>query len=343
MVRAAAVTVMPLQELLRHGERLLQDPIRDVRRQATMIFNALPPEQWPAPIAALMPAATKDYIAGQQAIIDTPEGNSNLGMLAYNQGNPALADQYFAHALRLFPLAPDAANMRARALIRQEKTAEAEQVLRDALARNEAMIKSLRAGLDLIEAKQPRQRREADIELANRNIAGLEMDLALLLAENPQRKDEAITLLQSALLHHPQHPRAAFNLGTLLLSEKKYAEAEQQFRDAVKLEPRGVDVYHSLVVTLIQRDKSDEAETLLNRLLQENPQIDFVLLLAELYAQQKRWEPAEKLLEYSRQRWEDPQLLVALRQVYLAQGKTEQALIISRQLQRMAPREPPRN
>ena len=106
--------VMPATELLNNGERLLQDPIRDVRRQATMLFNTLPADQWPPNIAALMPAATKDYVLGQQAVIDTPEGNSNLGMLAYNQGDAAKADEYFAHALKLFPLAPDAANMRAR-------------------------------------------------------------------------------------------------------------------------------------------------------------------------------------------------------------------------------------
>ncbi len=52
-------------------------------------FNTLPPSEWPANIAALMPAATQDYIQGQQAVIDTPEGNSNLGMLAYNQGDAA--------------------------------------------------------------------------------------------------------------------------------------------------------------------------------------------------------------------------------------------------------------
>ncbi len=38
MVRAAAVSVMPSAELFKNGERLLQDPIRDVRRQATMLF-----------------------------------------------------------------------------------------------------------------------------------------------------------------------------------------------------------------------------------------------------------------------------------------------------------------
>lgn len=343
MVRAAAVTVMPAQELFKHGERLLQDPIRDVRRQATMLFNTLPPDQWPANIAALMPAATKDYELGQQAVIDTPEGNSNLGMLAYNQGNAAKADEYFAHALKLFPLAPDAANMRARALSRLGKAAEAEQVLRDAITRNEKMVENLREGLKLIEAKEPRQRRETDIDLANRNIAGLEMDLALLLAENPKRNDEAIKLLQSALERHPNQPRAAFNLGTLYLTQKKYEEAEQQFRAAVKLEPRGVDVHQSLAETLIARQKLAEAETLLKRLLEENPQVEFVLLRAQLFGMVKSWESAEQLLEYSRQRWDDPRLLVALRQVYLAQGKAEQAQAITLQLQTMAPSQMPQN
>ena len=145
--------------------------------------------------------------------------------------------------------------------------------------------------------------------------------------------------LQSALQHHPNHPRAAFNMGTLYLTEKKYEEAEQLFRDAVKLEPRGVDVYLSLAETLMLRENSTEAETVLNRVLQENPQVDFVMLLAELYAKQKRWEPSEKLLEFSRQRWDNPRLLAALRQAYLAQGKTEQAQAITRQLQALAPRQ----
>jgi Flp pilus assembly protein TadD len=325
MVRAASVSVMPATELLNNGERLLQDPIRDVRRQATMLFNTLPPDQWSANIAALMPAATKDYVLGQQAVIDTPEGNSNLGMLAYNQGNAATADQYFAHALKLFPLAPDAANMRARALSRQGKAAEAEQVLRDAIGRNQKMVDNLREGLKLIDAKQPRQRRETDIQLAQQNIAGLEMDLALLIAEKSERHVEAIQLLHSALEHHPQHPRAAFNLGTLYLSQKKYEEAEDQFRAAVKLEPRGIDVHQSLAETIIHRQKLSEAETLLKQLLQENPQVEFVLLLAQLYGMQKNWESAEQLLDYSRQRWADQRLLAALSQVYLASSAVDAA------------------
>jgi tetratricopeptide (TPR) repeat protein len=343
MVRASAVTVMPGAEMLKHGERLLQDPIRDVRRQATMIFNSIPPAQWPTNIAALMPAATKDYEAGQLAVIDTPEGNSNLGMLAYNQGNAAKADGYFAQALRIFSLAPDAANMRARALSRLGKAAEAEQVLREALARDEKMVEKLREGLGLIEEKKTRQRLQTDIELSLRNIAGLELDLALLLAEKPERIDEAIKLLQSTLQHSPNHPRAAFNLGVLYLSQQKYEDAEQQLRAAAKLEPLRPDVIQSLAEALLRREKSAEAEELLNAVLKKNPQVELVLLLAQLYATEKRWEPAEKLLNYSRGQWNDPRLLAALRQVYMAQGKTDQAQAIARQLQSLAPPQIPRN
>jgi tetratricopeptide (TPR) repeat protein/ssDNA-binding Zn-finger/Zn-ribbon topoisomerase 1 len=343
MVRAAAVSVMPAQDLLKHGERLLQDPIRDVRRQATMLFNTLPPEQWPANIAALMPAATKDYIQGQQAVNDTPEGNSNLGMLAYNQGDAARADEYFAHALKLFPLAPDAANFRARALMRQGKETDAERVLRDALTRNLKMVENLRDGLKLIYASKPRDRRVRDIELAQHNIAGLELDLALLIAEKTSRYDEAIELLHSALKRHPQHLRAAFNLGTLYLEKKQYAAAEEQFRAAVKLEPRGIDVHQSLAETLIKQQKLTEAETLLKQLLQENPQVEFVLLLAQLYGLQKNWVSAERLLEYSRQRWQDQRLLTVLSQVYQAQGKIEEARLVRGQLQQMNPAQIPRN
>lgn len=341
MVRAAAVTVMPIRELFLHAERLLKDPIRDVRRQATMLLNMLPAEQRPANISALLAAATKEYEAGQLSIIDTPEGNSNLGMLAYNQGDSAKADQYFAQALRIFPLAPDAANMRARALIRQGKSAEAERVLRDAIARNETMLKNLREGLELIEAAAPRQRRQGDIDLAQRNIAGLECDLALLLAETPQRSDESIKLLESALKRSPNQPRAAFNLGTLFLQQKKYPEAEQQFRAAVKLEPRGIDVYLSLAETLLKTDKTAEAETLLQQQLQENPQPEFVLLLAQQYSGEKQWSSAEQLLEKARQLWpDDPRLLSALGQAYQAQGKAEQVQAITRQLQNLRPSMP---
>ncbi len=339
LVRAAAVSVMPASELLIQGERLLQDPIRDVRRQATMIFNSIPPEQWPAKVASLMTAANTDYVEGQGATLDTPEGNSNLGMLAYNRGDYAKADQYFAHALKLFPLAPDAANLRAAALIRQGKTAVAEQVLREAIERQQEMVRNLREGLLLITGSESRQRRQGDIELAERNVAGLEVDLALLLAEKSEQSEQAIKLLQSALKHNPQQPRAAFNLGTLYLTEKKYAEAEEQFRAAVKLEPRGVDVYLSLAETLLREAKPREAEDLLRRVLKENPQVDFVLLLTQVYASEKRWELAEEMLDISRQRWDDPRILAALRQVYLAQGKTEQAQAITRQLQALAPRQ----
>ncbi len=85
----------------------------------------------------------------------------------------------------------------------------------------------------------------------------------------------------------------------LYFTQKKYEEAELLFREAVKLEPRGIDVFQSLAETLLLRQKYSEAEALLKQLLQENPQVEFVLLLAQLYGLQKNWEPAELLLEYS--------------------------------------------
>ena len=341
MVRAAAVSVMPGDELLVHGERLLQDPIRDVRRQTTIRFNSIPTNQWPEKIAALMTEANKDYEAGQRATLDTPEGNSNLGMLAANRGDYATADRYFDHALRLFPLAPDAPHFRAIALSQQGKTAEAEDVLRQALQRQQESVKNLREGLKFITEAGTRQRRENDIKLAEQNVAGLEYDLALLLAEKPELYEQAIKLLQSALQHNPQQPRAAFNLGSLYLKQERYEEAEQQFESAVNLDPLGIDVNVWLAKTMIQRGKSAEAEKLLNRVLQKNPQVEFILQLAELYAHEKRWESAEQLLDYSRKRWnDDPRLLHALFQTFLTQGKTEQAQAIARQLQSIAPRQP---
>jgi tetratricopeptide (TPR) repeat protein/Zn finger protein HypA/HybF involved in hydrogenase expression len=344
MVRAAAVSVMPLAELLKQGERLLQDPIRDVRNRTITLFNSIPANEWPANLTTLIAAANKDYEAGQRASLDTPEANSNLGMLAYNRKEYAKAADFFSQALRIFPLAPDAANLLAAALSSQQspaKKAEAEQVLREALKRHQENLENLREGLQLINDKTARQRREQDIKLTERNVASLELDLALLLAEKPEQYAAAITLLESALQHHPEHPRVAFNLGTLLLTEKKYQEAEQQFRDAVKLEPRGVDVYLSLAETLKLQQKFVEAEALLNEVLNDHPQVDFVLYLAQLYAEEKRWDSAEQLLEYSRQkRWiNDPRILGALRQIYAAQGKTDQAQAIGQQLRNLVPRQ----
>ncbi|MGC4003761.1 MAG: tetratricopeptide repeat protein [Pirellulales bacterium] len=341
MVRAAATRVMREDDLFEHGAKLLTDESRLVRDRATIRLSPYPRERLPRDVADKIGPALAERIAGQQDLLDTPAANDNLGTTELNRGNFAEAIDYFRRALKIQPQFLDAAYLLSQALERGGRGGEVEPTLRDAIKEHDRIVEALRRELPEITSPDVKARRERYLERSTAMGALLRFDLALKLAENSARYDEAIETLRETLKLDPNYPRAAYNLGELLKLQGRLDEAETQFRAAIKLDPNAHDASLRLAETLILAKKPAEAETLLNAALNRVPEPAAVLLLADIYIARKEWAAAEKLLNYSYERFRAPQLLAMLRGVYLSQGKTDDVRRIERLLQSL-PRNPAR-
>jgi tetratricopeptide (TPR) repeat protein len=85
-----------------------------------------------------------------------------------------------------------------------------------------------------------------------------------------QRFDEAATTAAGALARHP-HPAFSEALGTVHYAQGKYAEAEQDFRRSIALQPEAGTAYAQLSATLLRLDRPDEALRVLQRGLLVRP------------------------------------------------------------------------
>ena len=67
-------------------------------------------------------------------------------------------------------------------------------------------------------------------------------------------------MLQQFLQRHPDHAPAHEALGTLLVTSRRYEEAEMHLRSAVRLDPKSVRANYQLGLVLGRLGKKDEAD-----------------------------------------------------------------------------------
>ncbi|HMV85403.1 MAG TPA: tetratricopeptide repeat protein [Blastocatellia bacterium] len=165
-------------------------------------------------------------------------------------------------------------------------------------------------------------------------------------AKNPEGLDEADFLYLLQLQRAPaQATERAATLncyGTFLASEKRYQEAEEQLRAAVKLNPAEVTAQVNLGNLLRQQNKLKEAEAVYRTALQldtHNASVhyDLGVVLAELN------HPAEAETELRNAVADDPadaDLLRTLAQQLKANGKHAEARQVLSRLPQLAPNKP---
>ena len=149
-----------------------------------------------------------------------------------------------------------------------------------------------------------------------------------LEAEKKDENDAAIGHYEAALKIAPDYYPAHNNLGTLYLGKSDFKSAEEQFREAVRLDQNEAQAYFNLSNVLMLTDRLPEAQTMLSAGLQRRP--DSALgnfLQGCLYGRTGKLAEAESSLQNAlRLDAKMPQAYLQLVNLYLRQDRREDAI-----------------
>jgi tetratricopeptide (TPR) repeat protein len=147
-------------------------------------------------------------------------------------------------------------------------------------------------------------------------------------AEHDGKNDDAIAHYLSALKIAPEYFPAHNNLGVLYLGRKDFKSAEEQFREAIRLDQNEAQAYFNLGNVLMLSGRYTESEEMVAAGLQRRPDSAFARFLQGcLFARTGKLEEAEKSLREALQL--DPTMSQAhlqLVNLYLQQNRKEDAI-----------------
>jgi tetratricopeptide (TPR) repeat protein len=137
----------------------------------------------------------------------------------------------------------------------------------------------------------------------------------------------ATKMFRAAVKANPKEPNAHFGLGYLLWSQKKYAEAAQEFQAELANDPKHIQSMLYLADTDIQMNQFDDAKPLLERVERQNPGIGLVHLdLGVVYTEADRKEDAlRELTVAAHYEPDDVNVHWRLARLYRAMGRAEMA------------------
>ncbi len=195
------------------------------------------------------------------------------GVMADLEGKPAEAERLLRAAI-----AQDPAQARAR--VRLGRVLEKQGRLAEALAEYEAAV---RADPNLAEARNYAgnihrlQGRHAQAEAAYREAIaadprypGAYNNLGLMLQQRGEL-DEAVALYRKGLEYAPRSPLLHNSLATLLIVRKQWAEAQAEIEKALEIAPRMAEAHNNLGILLAQQGKTAEALAAFDRAVQADP------------------------------------------------------------------------
>jgi tetratricopeptide (TPR) repeat protein len=87
-----------------------------------------------------------------------------------------------------------------------------------------------------------------------------------------KRGDEALKVSEADVAAEPKNPDYLYLRGISEMSLRRLSSAEQDFRQALQIQPRHLPAMNDLAVLLIQVNKKPEAQKLLEQVLRINPQ-----------------------------------------------------------------------
>ena len=227
---------------------LLSDPVRAVRIEAAEVLAGMPMNNAPADVAEALKHATDEYISAQQLNADRPEAHMNLGLLYAREGHLEQAEAELKTALSLDPgFAPGAVNL-ADLYRAQNRDAEGERVLMDAMSRSP-------------------------------NDPSLEHALGLLLVRQ-KRNAQALDMLGAAARGEPGNARYAYVYAIALNDAGKSGGAIETLESSIKTHPYDRDSLAAIVTFLEQSGDLAKAQSYANRLEEldpGNPQVQQML------------------------------------------------------------------
>jgi tetratricopeptide (TPR) repeat protein len=261
----------------------------------------------------------------------TPDGHvwQMLAIARQRQGKEALAA--LAEAARLLPEDAVAQLNLANALARAERLEAAEAHFARAVALSPRLVQAHAnwAELDLQRGlrRSARARCERALELDERCTVALNTLAKVLIAEEApaealrvarqalgidagwpeahnsaglalsrlQRHAEALTSLQEALRLDPHFPEAQLNLALALRSVGRLDEARGTFERLLAVRPAWRDAQLGLATTLRLMGRAEACEALCRPLIEAPAEVRALSVLAELRADQGRFEEAQEL------------------------------------------------
>lgn len=229
----------------------------------------------------------------------------DAGMKLIGENEPQKAILELGRAIEIYPKYAQALTDLGVVYLKIGKLAEAETVLRKAIAANDSFhIARLNLGLVLNRRRNHAAAAEllASIYKQDPRPAAAYLPFAdSLIGSN--RLDEAATVLREAIaegkLKSASVIEAHYKLGLVLTRQDKYSDAIKELRTALQLDPKAGNAHLVLGGALLQVKQYDEAEKelLLAYELGGPETATAQLLLGQLYTIQKKYELATRSFE----------------------------------------------
>lgn len=216
----------------------LYDPVRAVRGEAAAMLSGLPEERLRPEDREAFRAALESYRQSMLYNADLAPQRYNLGNLAINAGDEALAEAEYRKAIQIDGAFYPAKVNLAMLYNRQEKNREAERLLREVTEQEPTLYEAA-------------------------------YSLGLLLAEMGRYEDAATYLGRAAA--GMRYPRAYYNQGQAFLALRRPARAEQAFLNGLALVPGDEQLFVALANLYLQSGRADEARALAEETLRETP------------------------------------------------------------------------
>jgi len=147
------------------------------------------------------------------------------------------------------------------------------------------------------------------------------------LLRDADRKDQALALLNAALVDLPDDPALLYARGLVTAQLKRLAEHERDMRRLIELQPNNAHAYNALGYTLADQSiRLDEALTLINKAIELQPEDPFILdSLGWVHYRLGNYGLAVSSLRKAFDLRSDPEIAAHLGEVLWVQGRFEEA------------------
>ena len=224
-----------------------------------------------------------------------------MANLAIRQGDMQALQDAASQIVALEPASPEGYAMRAESYLRRRQFSDAEQDVR------KAIDVAPQSAAGYIEAGSLRnaQKKFPDAERAyqqalDRDPRSLEALSGLINSYLEQQQIDRALAAANTQIGETGGSSAFYDLlGSVLLTNKKdFSAAEAALKKSIELDPKNSDAMVKLGQALSSEGKIDEAITLAERYLQENPRdAGFCVFSGELYESKQDWAKAQTMYQ----------------------------------------------
>ena len=243
--------------------------------------------------------AAIDFYLAERARVGNRQALANLAEIAENSGSLVLADEYLAQLYSDPNTRPAAYLSRLRLWLGNDQEDIARQIYRSVW--EDQQLSQFEAAVIYARTLNSFQRYDKSLEL-----------LTFLLQQSTQKNELLLVRAESYMFRGD------------------YALMEADLRRVIADAPDESAAYNTLGYVLADTNtRLKESELLINRALQIDPENPaYIDSLGWLAFRQGDLERARRLIEWSYRRWQDPEIIAHLGEIYWQLGETERALYL---------------